>query len=97
TVTTNPLILLLSQTGLTFTAVQNGGTIPTQTFGVLNLGSGVLSWTVETSTLAGGSWLLATPNSGSSDAAASSGAPLVTVSVNTVGMQPGVYYGLVTV
>ena len=97
TVTTNPRILLLSQTGLTFTAVQNGGTIPAQTFGVLNLGSGTLNWTVETSTLAGGNWLLATPGSGSSGVVTSSGAPLVTVSVNTAQMQPGVYYGLVTV
>ena len=53
TITTNPLILLLSQTGLTFIAVQHGGAIPAQTFGVLNVGSGVLSWTVQASTLAG--------------------------------------------
>src|SRR5205814_352511 len=95
--TTNPLILLLSKTGMTFTAVQNGGVIPAQTFGVLNLGSGSLGWTVETSTLAGGQWLNATPGSGSSDAASSSGAPLVSVSVNPAGLQPGVYYGLVKV
>jgi uncharacterized protein (TIGR03437 family) len=95
TITANPLILLLSQTGLTFTAVQNGGAIPVQTFGVLNLGSGVLNWTVQTSTLAGGSWLMATPNNGTSDAASTSATPLVTVSVNPAGLQPGVYYGLV--
>src|SRR6202041_1915577 len=45
--------------------------------------------------LTGGNWLAATPNSGSSDAAVS--APLVTVSVNPAGLQPGVYYGLVKV
>jgi len=31
--------ILLSQTGLTFTAVANGGVVPRQTFGVLNTGS----------------------------------------------------------
>jgi uncharacterized protein (TIGR03437 family) len=98
TITTNPLVLLLSQAGLTFTAVQNGGAIPPQTFGVLNLGSGTLNWSVQTSTLpAGGSWLNATPGNGSSDAAAPQGAPLVTVSVNPSGLPPGMYYGLVQV
>jgi hypothetical protein len=43
TISTNPLILLLSQTGLTFTAVQNGGLVPPQTFSVLSLGSGTLN------------------------------------------------------
>ena len=97
TITTNPLILLLSQTGLTFTAVQSGGVIPSQTFAVLNLGSGLLNWRVQTSTLSGGNWLIATPNSGSSDAASASSAPLVTVSVNPAGLKPDVYYGLVKV
>ena len=64
---------------------------------MLNLGSGTLSWAVQTSTLTGGNWLNATPGSGSSDAAAPGGAPLVTVSVNPSGLQPGVYYGLVKV
>jgi uncharacterized protein (TIGR03437 family) len=97
TITTNPLVMLLSQSGLTFTAVQNGGAIPPQTFGVLNLGSGTLSWTVQTSTLSGGNWLLATPESGSTSTAAVGGAPLVSVSVNPAGLAPDVYYGLVKV
>jgi uncharacterized protein (TIGR03437 family) len=96
TITANPLVMLLSQSGLTFTAVQNGGAIPAQTFGVLSLGSGTLNWSVQTSTLpSSGRWLNATPDSGSSDAGAPS--PLVTVSVNPAGLEPGVYYGLVTV
>ncbi len=97
TITTNPLVMLLSQAGLTFTAVENGGAIPPQTFGVLNLGSGTLNWTVQTSTLTGGNWLIATPNSGSTSSADAGGAPLVTVSVNPAGLAPGVYYGLVKV
>ena len=96
TITANRLVMLLSQTGLTFTAVQNGGAIPPQAFGVLSLGSGMLNWSVRTSTLpSGGGWLNATPDSGSSDAGAPS--PLVTVSVNPASLQPGFYYGLVTV
>jgi len=51
TITSNPLVLSLSQSGLTFTAVQGVGVVPGQSFGVLNLGSGVLSWIVNTSTL----------------------------------------------
>ncbi len=98
TITANRLVLLLSQSGLTFTAVQNGGAIPPQTFGVLNLGSGTLNWTVpQPTTLTGGNWLSATPNSGSTSSANAGGAPLVTVSVNPAGLAPGVYYGLVKV
>lgn len=97
TITTNPLVMLLSQAGLTFTAIQNGGAIPTQTFGVLNLGSGTLNWTVQTSTLTGGNWLNAAPSNGASTSADINGAPLVSVSVNPSGLAPGVYYGLVKV
>jgi uncharacterized protein (TIGR03437 family) len=98
TITSNPLVLLLSQTGLTFTVVQNGGAIPPQAFSVLNLGSGTLNWSSQTSVLGGiNNWLAATPNSGSTRTASSSGAPVITVRVNPVGLQPGVYYGLVTV
>ncbi len=97
TITANPLVMLLSQAGLTFTAVQAGGVAPPQSFGVLNLGSGTLNWTVQTSTLQGGNWLSATPSSGSSSTASADGAPLVNVSVNAAGLAPGVYYGLVKV
>jgi uncharacterized protein (TIGR03437 family) len=98
TITTNPLVMLLSQTGLTFTAVQNGGTIPSQTFSVLNLGSEVLPWSVQTSVLGGVSnWLAATPSSGSSNAGSANGTSVVTVSMNPAGLPPGIYYGLVTV
>ncbi len=97
TITTNPLVLLLSQSGITFTAVQNGGAIPPQTFGVLNLGAGTLNWSVETSTLTGGNWLDAAPSNGASTSADVNGAPLVSVSVNPAGLAPGAYYGLVKV
>src|SRR6185369_12775521 len=46
--------ILLSHSGLSFTAVQRGGVVPPQSFSILNIGVGVVSWTVSTSTLAGG-------------------------------------------
>jgi uncharacterized protein (TIGR03437 family) len=95
TVSQNPQAVLLTQTGLSFTAVAQGGVIPPQSFGVVNAGIGVMNWTATTSTTAGGSWLLISPASGSSDAAAAS--PQVTVSVNTAGLARGAYYGTVRV
>jgi len=89
-------VILLSQTGLSFTAVAQGGVVPPQTFAVRNVGTGVVSWTVSTSTLpAGLGWLQVMPTSGSSDAAQNP--PAVTVSVNAAGLGAGIYYGLVQV
>ena len=89
--------ILLSQSGLSFLAVQGGGVLPAQTFGVQNIGTGVVNWTVSTSTLAGGSdWLQVTPASGSSDASAAT-SPRVTVNVNGAALPAGTYYGLVRV
>jgi uncharacterized protein (TIGR03437 family) len=97
TVTDNRLVMLLSQTGLTFTAVQNGGAVPPQTFSVLNLGSGALNWTAQTSVLGGvNNWLTLGATAGVANSGATSAAPPVVVGVNPAGLQPGVYYGLVT-
>jgi len=49
--------LLLSQSGLTFTAVEGGGAPAPQSFGVLNEGSGELLFAAEATTLSGGEWL----------------------------------------
>ena len=88
--------LLLTQTGLSFVGVSQGGVVPPQTFGVVNPGSGSLSWTASTSTLSGGpGWLTVTPANGTSTAG--SAAPQVTVMVNPTGLAPGRYYGLVTI
>jgi uncharacterized protein (TIGR03437 family) len=88
--------ILLSQQGLAFTAVAQGGVIPPQTFGVRNIGTGTVPWTASTSTLpAGLGWLQVTPASGTSDAAQSP--PAVTVSVKPDGLAAGVYYGIVQV
>lgn len=89
--------ILLSQTGLTFTAVAAGGVVPPQTFGVLNIGQGIMNWSATASTLSGGSgWLSVTPPNGSSDANSLS-VPLVEVDINTSGLQAGAYYGQIQV
>ena len=88
--------ILLGQAGLSFLAVSGGGIVPPQSFGVYNVGTGVMSWNVATSTVSGGAWLQATPNTGTSDASSST-IPRVTVTVNPAGLAPGRYYGLVQV
>jgi uncharacterized protein (TIGR03437 family) len=87
--------VLLTQTGLSYTAVEKGGVIPPQTFGVINAGAGLMQWTASATTTSGGSWLQISPASGITDAAGA--APQVTVSVNPAGLAAGNYYGLVRV
>jgi trimeric autotransporter adhesin len=87
--------ILLSQSGLSFLAVQGGGVVPPQSFGVQNIGTGVIDWTASASTLAGGGWLQVTP-SGSSDATAPT-SPRATVTVNGSALPAGTYYGLLRV
>jgi len=83
--------LSLSQTGLTFQAVQFAGAPPTQTISVLNQGTGSAAFMATASTLQG-SWLTVTPASGS----ATSAAPAqVTLQANQAGLSPGVYFGRV--
>ena len=86
--------ILLSQTGLLFTGVEGGTTIPAQSFGVLNTGQGLMNWTAETSTLTGGSWLGGTPASGSTQADALE-IPMVDVSASPGWLRSGRYSGLV--
>jgi len=88
--------ILLSQTGLLFTGVEGGTTIPAQSFGVLNTGQGLMNWTLDTSTLTGGSWLGGTPASGSTQADALE-IPSVDVSATPGSLRTGRYSGLVRV
>jgi uncharacterized protein (TIGR03437 family) len=88
--------ILLSQTGLTFTVVAGGGSLPAQDIGVLNTGEGLMQWSANASTLVGGSWLSASPTSGATDAA-SLQIPRVNVAVDATGLAPGEYHGLITV
>ena len=60
-----PQKILLSQTGLTFIAVAQGGNPLPQSFGIINVGQGSLSWTASTTTLSGGAgWLSINQGSG---------------------------------
>jgi len=88
--------ILVSQSGLLFTGVQGADSAPSQTFGILNTGQGVMNWTVRAETLSGGSWLRLSPASGRSDAN-SLEVPQVDVSVSVAGLRAGQYSGLIRV
>ena len=97
-ITAAPPTILLSQLGLTFTAVAQGGTVLPQMLGILNSGSGMLSYSVQATTQSGGSgWLSVSPNTGTV------ARPLLDVSsinvnVNTNQLPPpGTYYGQISV
>jgi uncharacterized protein (TIGR03437 family) len=96
TISRNNQAILLSQTGLSFTAVNGGGVIPPQSFGVLNIGQGVMNWSVSVSTLSGGNWLSVSQTQGSTDASSDT-VPAVDVRVDATGLDAGSYYGLVRV
>ena len=86
----------LSQTGLTFVAVEGGAAPPVKSFNVLNTGSGQLNWTITPSTLSGGAqWLSLDRTSGVS--VGGQPAPQMNVQVRPAGLAPGAYYGLATV
>lgn len=96
TVTGNDRAILLSQAGFAFTTVANGGGAPPRSFEVINIGKAPVTFSVSTSTLAGGpGWLSAfaratTANPGSA-------APVIDVRVNQAGLAPGLYFGQVRV
>jgi uncharacterized protein (TIGR03437 family) len=88
--------ILLSQTGLAFTAVAGGSAMPPQSFGILNVGQGLMDWNVTASTLAGGDWLSVTPSTGTTDSASFT-IPEVNVAVDSSRLAPGEYHGQVRV
>jgi uncharacterized protein (TIGR03437 family) len=88
--------ILLSQSGLTFAAVAGGGTPPPQSFGVLNVGAGLMNWTVSARVSGAVNWLSASPTAGSTNAA-SLQVPLVDVAVDASRLSPGDYYGEIVV
>ncbi len=96
-VISNPLpIILLSQTGLTYQAVQGGGNPLPQTIDILNIGQGTMSWTATAQPLTGSKWLSVSPASGTVTT------PFVTFSTATVnvdasGLAPGNYFGQIQV
>jgi uncharacterized protein (TIGR03437 family) len=87
-------VMDLTQTGMVFGTVAQGGTPPPQSFNILNSGQGAMAWTSNVQTLSGGNgWLSISPGNGTVPAGSIS-AP-VTVSVNPAGLPIGQYYGLV--
>ncbi len=95
TVSATDRIILLSQTGMSFTVVEDGGLVAPQSFGVLNLGRGPMSWSAKVTTLEGGAWLAASPANGTSEAGGVT--PFVNVSIRQAGLVPKTYYGLIEV
>jgi uncharacterized protein (TIGR03437 family) len=91
--------ILVSESGLSFTALAGGPQPPAQSFTVSNGGSGSLTWSAQTQQVANplstATWLQITPGSGTS-AAGQSGVP-VSVSVNTTGLPVGTYYGSINI
>jgi uncharacterized protein (TIGR03437 family) len=88
--------ILLSESGLSITAVRGGGNPLPRSIGVLNIGQGSMAWTARASTTSGGNWITLTNNSGSVSA------PYTDVSqlglqVNASNLNPGDYYGEVRV
>ena len=89
--------MLLSQSGLAFTAVAQGGTPLPQTFGILNTGQGSMNWSATSTTLSGGSnWLKISPGSGAVTQPIL-GVSTVSVSINPTGLDAGNYYGQIQV
>lgn len=88
--------ILLSQIGYTFTAVALGGTPAPQNLGVLNEGSGSLTFDARTVTLSGGAWLRVSPDGGDV-ARALQDVTFLDVAVEPQGLEPGEYYGRVEV
>jgi BACON domain-containing protein/NHL repeat-containing protein len=88
--------ILLSQTGLTFIAVEQGGAPLPQDFGILNTGNGSMGWSAKASTLSGGSWLSIDQQSGTV-ATPFTDVSLVNVSVDPSGLKAGNYYGQIQV
>jgi uncharacterized protein (TIGR03437 family) len=86
--------LILSQTGLTFTAIQGASTTPVQSFSVLS-GTGTISYSIAASTLSGGSWLSNTPSAGTATLGTAGSA--IQVTANPTGLAAGTYYGQLTV
>jgi uncharacterized protein (TIGR03437 family) len=90
-------VILVSQTGMSFTAVAQGGIPLPQTFGILNTGRGSMNWTASASTLSGpANWLQIGPTSGTV-VQPYLDVSLVSVSVNPNGMSAGEYYGQIQV
>jgi uncharacterized protein (TIGR03437 family) len=96
TVTDGKPSILLSQTGLTFNAVEKGRTEPAQSIKILNGGKGILNWTATARTTSGGSWLTVQPGTGQSIAGAVDSSNVL-ILADATGLAAGQYFGLIEV
>ncbi|MBI3694863.1 MAG: hypothetical protein HY238_08495, partial [Acidobacteria bacterium] len=88
-----PPVVAIEPTGLTFSFL-HGASPATQQLRVFNAGSGSLAFSVTATTLTGGSWLSATPASGT----ATPSSPIaLTITANPERLAPGTYSGRVTI
>ncbi|HYL78843.1 MAG TPA: hypothetical protein VEU96_31930 [Bryobacteraceae bacterium] len=87
-------IIRLSQSGLTFVGVVGGGVSPAQSVVVLNAGQGAFQFNAVARPTSG-SWLAATPSSGTSDS--SKAFPAITIGVDASGLSAGDYFGRIEV
>ena len=98
-ITAAPQKILLSQTGLTFTAVAQGGKPLPQSLGILNVGQGSMSWTDTATTLSGDSgWLAIDPATRSGTVTQPfTDVSTVNVLIDPSGLSPGDYYGQIQI
>lgn len=87
-----PASASLNPSGLLFVVAQGASAPAAQRVTVSNSGGGSLTFQFTPSTVTGGSWLAASPSSGST----ASGPATVQVSVNPTGLAAGVYRGKLT-
>lgn len=83
--------ILLSQTGLSFTAIASGGAPSPQTIGVLNEGGGTLPWRASVQPLTGGDWISIDQSQGLL-AQPLEDVGLLAISINPASLAPGVHY-----
>jgi uncharacterized protein (TIGR03437 family) len=89
--------VLLSVTNMSFTAVEQGGAPLPQTFGILNVGQGVMNWTATADTIPpGAGWLRLDATSGRLNTPVYD-VSSVQVTVNPSGLTRGEYYGQIQV
>jgi len=87
-----PSSLVLSETGMTFTAAVDGTSIAPIYLKILNGGAGTIGWSISTTVLSGSAnWLFVSPSQGTSTSSSTSS--FVQVAVNPAGLAPGNYYG----
>lgn len=96
TITGDRARILLSQTGLTFTAVQDGGGTTPDRFGVLNEGGGEMRFEARATTLSGGQWLKLA-NASNRVTRPLQDVAYVDVTADASRLEPGTYYGNIQV